>query len=110
MLMCFVINMFKKINHEQKNIISSNLIFSKNQIIINTSKKLNMTPQKRAEMLVNEYKHISYDLDDIENHKECALIVVNEISKCTMYEKQKFENDRFSENYWEEVKREIEKL
>jgi hypothetical protein len=50
-----------------------------------------------------------YGLDD-DMAKQCALIAVDEISKCTKYEKQKFENDRFSEDYWQEVKKEIEAL
>jgi hypothetical protein len=41
---------------------------------------------------------------------QCALIAVNEIQKCTKYENQKFINDRFSENYWQEIKEELEKL
>jgi hypothetical protein len=42
--------------------------------------------------------------------KQCALIAVDEIAKCTKYENQKFDNDRFSEDYWQQVKQEIEKL
>jgi len=53
---------------------------------------------------------LSWEYDGWKNAKQCALKAVNEISKCTKYEKQKFENDRFSEDYWEEVKQEIEKL
>jgi hypothetical protein len=83
-----------------------------------------MTPQQKAKELVNKFKSnvykkafansdFMYDryygLDD-DMAKQCALIAVDKISKCTKYEKQKFENDRFSEDYWQEVKKEIEAL
>jgi hypothetical protein len=41
--------------------------------------------------------------------KEVAIKVVYEIQKCVLYTTQRFENDRFSENYWEEVKQELNK-
>jgi hypothetical protein len=38
-----------------------------------------MTPEEKAKELIAKYKNISYDLDDIESHKESALIAVNEL-------------------------------
>jgi hypothetical protein len=74
-----------------------------------------MTPQEKAEELFNKYAtYVVMWAGDIntthQNCKQCALIAVNEIAKCTKYEKQKFDNDRFSEDYWQEVKTEIEKI
>jgi hypothetical protein len=59
-----------------------------------------MTPKEKAEELVNRYKNINYDLDDVENHKECALIAVDECLKHFIV---------FNE-YWNKVKQEIENL
>lgn len=74
-----------------------------------------MTPKEKAEELLNKYSiYVVMWAGGIEvtgeNVKQCALIAVDEIAKCTKYEKQKFENDRFSEDYWQEVRQEIEKL
>jgi len=41
--------------------------------------------------------------------KELAIKVVYEIQKCVLYTSKKFENDRFSEDYWEEVKQQLNK-
>jgi hypothetical protein len=71
-----------------------------------------MTPKEKAKQLIISYtrnKHLQFKLNDFLG-KQCALIAVDEIAKCTKYEKQKFENDRFSEDYWQEVKQEIDKL
>jgi hypothetical protein len=62
-----------------------------------------MTPKEKAIELVNEFKYINYDLDDIINHKECALIAVNEILSIM------FEKDNIYYFYLE-VKQEIENL
>lgn len=74
-----------------------------------------MTPKEQAEKLVNDMLDLLYDNGSLSfkrvlygRAKLCALRAVDEISKCTKYEKQKFENDRFSEDYWQEVKQEIE--
>ena len=74
-----------------------------------------MTPKEKAEELVNKYStYVVMWAGGIEtskqNVKQCALIAVNEIVKCTKYEEQKFDNDRFAEDFWQEVKQEIEKL
>ena len=56
-----------------------------------------MTAVERAKDLVNKFG------------KELAIKVVYEIQKCVLYTSKKFENDRFSEDYWEEVKQELNK-
>ena len=71
-----------------------------------------MTPKEKADGLFDKY---SYELS---NHifngtfdiaKECALIAVDEIIKqLTPIEKAPNNKDAFK--YWEEVKREIEKI
>lgn len=56
-----------------------------------------MTAVERAKDLINKFG------------KELAINVVYEIQKCVLYTSKKFENDRFSEDYWEEVKQELNK-
>jgi hypothetical protein len=70
-----------------------------------------MTPKEKAKEIYQKYEFI-YIQNYTSKHevKQCALIAVDEIAKCTLYRKQKFDNDRFSEDYWQEVKQEIEKL
>ena len=70
-----------------------------------------MTPKEKAIELFDKFNkpdttHYPY----VHNAQQCALIAVDEIAKCTKHEKQEFENDRFSEHYWDEVKQEIEAL
>ena len=85
-----------------------------------TTKPLNqnkiMTPKEKAEELVDkfiEHTRVFHEVlgweDYIDSAKQCALIAVDEIAKCTKYEEQKFDNDRFAEDFWQEVKQEIEK-
>lgn len=85
-----------------------------------------MTPAEQAKELVNKFKDhvaINYQYDEepiFECQKECALIVVNEILKANPHSiNPKFDihvmqdprNQYWrSDDYWEEVKREIEKL
>jgi hypothetical protein len=77
---------------------------------------ITLTPKEKAiellEKINNELNwiEIDYQIDLYRDVKQCALIAVDEIAKCTKYENQKFDNDRFSEDYWKEVKQEIEKL
>jgi hypothetical protein len=56
-----------------------------------------MTAVERATDLINKFG------------KELAIKVVYEIQKCVLYTSKKFENDRFSEDYWEEVKQQLNK-
>jgi hypothetical protein len=79
-----------------------------------------MTPKEKAIELVDRFIDYVNCWDDetadpnytqaYNYAKQCALIAVDEIAKCTKYENQKFDNDRFSEDYWQQVKQEIEKL
>ena len=73
-----------------------------------------MTPKEKAIELYNKMYETGFKPKSVlirtEQAKECTLIAVDEIAKCTKYEKQQFENDRFSEDYWNEVKKEIEAL
>ena len=75
-----------------------------------------MTPKEKAEELVNKFKKefnwvvSDYDIDLYRDIRQCVIIAVDEAKKCTKYENQKFENDRFSEDYWNLVEQEINKL
>lgn len=72
-----------------------------------------MTPREKAKELYDKF-YMAIPSDEMglcdEASRQCALIAVDEIAKCTKHEKQEFENDRFSEHYWDEVKKEIEAL
>lgn len=72
-----------------------------------------MTPKEKAQELAMKYWHLNYDWDGTTNEKwskEGALIAVDEIIKtiCYCYPSK---NDEISfVEYWQEVKKEIEKL
>jgi hypothetical protein len=90
-----------------------------------------MTPKEKAEELVDKYSNlqekiewgndelkqnagliyeennVEYDKYYYELAKQCALIAVDEIIK---NDKENYGTDGFVVNYWEEVKKEIEKL
>jgi hypothetical protein len=77
-----------------------------------------MTPKEKAQELVDKYRTYiragdKYEYLDPEDEvylaKQCAVITVDEIQKCVLYTTQKHENDRFSEDYWEKVKNELNK-
>jgi hypothetical protein len=71
-----------------------------------------LPPQEKAKELINKmYKinEIGFGSIEFTEAKEGALIAANEAKKCTKYEKQLFENDRFSEDYWKLVEQEINK-
>ena len=38
-----------------------------------------MNAKEKAEELIARFRFISYDLDDIANHKECAMVAVDEV-------------------------------
>jgi hypothetical protein len=61
-----------------------------------------MTPKEKADELFNKYDN--YPLT-YEWKKQCALIAVDEILKITWVDKF-----LITEDYWQEVKQEIEKL
>ena len=71
-----------------------------------------MTPKEKAKELIDKCKWINYNLDNIENHKEGALIAVNEILENfgTLTEGKDHYCAYLTTKYYEEVKQEIEKL
>jgi hypothetical protein len=66
-----------------------------------------MTPKEKASDLFENF--IKVDGNDF-SIIQCALLTVKEIIKSTSYKKQRFTNDNYSEDYWQEVKQEIKKL
>jgi hypothetical protein len=73
-----------------------------------------MTPKEKAKELIERFKIINYDLDDIANHKECALIAVDLLIECTpsmnIYPPNFQSKHPRVKEYWEDVKQEIELL
>jgi hypothetical protein len=70
-----------------------------------------MTPQEKAEELVNKYLTMEntlniIDLPYLKMSKQCALIAVDELIK----NNNKLEGNIFEVMFWKEVKEEIEKL
>jgi hypothetical protein len=70
-----------------------------------------MTPKEKAEELIRKYytwgiNKEGQSLSWLEA-KQCALIAVDEIIDCT---KNGLGITKFSKEYWQEVKQEIEKL
>lgn len=64
-----------------------------------------MTPKERAkEMILGIYRFANLTPEE---SKKSAIFSVNEIAKCTNHYSKRFENDRHSEEYWDEVKQEI---
>ena len=66
-----------------------------------------MTKKEKAKELVSQFEYYTYnsfttDYGD-SNAKQCALIAVDEIIKVST-------NSQNSENYWRQVKQEIENL
>ena len=64
-----------------------------------------MTPKEKAEELVNRFIYRRTDYVEIDYAKQCALIAVDEILDNNLWFK-----DEVNNNYWQEVKIEIEKL
>jgi hypothetical protein len=93
-----------------------------------------MTPKEKAKELIEKFKPHShfwvhdlgrqkdYEIEQLENAKQCTLIAVDEISEATIkyvairekveYSKTGFDNVVHSQydKFWQEVKQEIEKL
>ena len=78
-----------------------------------------MTPREKARQLIETFNHIDkyyYDesFKDTDLGKQCALIAVDEIIKLEPYNRKfrLFEKAKFYDQtqYWQEVKKEIEKL
>jgi hypothetical protein len=73
-----------------------------------------MTPQEKAEELLEKYDETLTYLESKSKAKQCALIAVDMLIKCTpsmnIYPPNfQSKNPRVKE-YWQEVKTEIEKL
>jgi hypothetical protein len=66
-----------------------------------------MTPKEKAEELVNKYKNSIILFDDNIDSKKCALIAINEMTK---YNVNIYHNDRIKDEYWKQVKKEINNL
>jgi len=64
-----------------------------------------MTPKEKAEQLYNKMV-VDFDIDYWQT-KQCAIIAVDEIIDCT---KLRIRITKFSKEYWEQVKKEIELL
>ena len=64
-----------------------------------------MTSKLKAEELVNRFIYRRTDYVEIDDAKQCALIAVDEILDNNLWFK-----DEVNNNYWQEVKQEIEKL
>lgn len=64
-----------------------------------------MTPKEKAKELVYKYEYlVEYELKDM---KQCALIAVDEILNHHSQEQGLYRIDTY---YWQQVKKEIEKL
>jgi hypothetical protein len=69
-----------------------------------------MTTKEKAKELVDKMSSIDELFGDIGVHeaKQCALIAVDEIMKAVGWEEMELGVDR--DNYWQEVKEEINKI
>ena len=65
-----------------------------------------MTPKEKAEELVNRFENETHSLVKDEDAKQCALIAVDEVLNFIHTDAFSYTN----EEYWQEVKQEIEKL
>ena len=75
-----------------------------------------MTPEaEKAKEIYSKYEFVSIPNPDFARmiHKECAMIVVNEILlniEATKFYHPDSKSLGFNQQYWEEVKQEIEKI
>ena len=84
-----------------------------NEILANEPDKLEtMTPKKEANELIDKF--LDLEGDDVQinliDAKNCALICVNEILKSTSVTFDVEEIEFMKRQYWEEVKRELNKV
>jgi hypothetical protein len=75
-----------------------------------------MKPKEKAEQLVDKYlevlpsrNSIMY-IADVETAQKCAIIAVDELIECSISYDNYNATWASQENYWKEVKNEIEKL
>lgn len=70
-----------------------------------------MTPKEKAESLINRYNLVILDTalgGSNQRVKKCVLIAIDEIENSIDWHKYETPNDEL--NYWNEVKKELEKL
>jgi hypothetical protein len=67
-----------------------------------------MTPKEKARELVEAMAFSCRECDYESKAKQCALIAVEEIKEAIFW--HPFESPNFELEYWQEVKKEIEKL
>ena len=65
-----------------------------------------MNPKEKAEELINMYYNLLQPNTDLENAKECALISINQLIEEAYFTDGYYDR----QDYWEDVKKEIEKL
>lgn len=75
-------------------------------------KHFNMTPQDKAWELVQKYCSYQHYLENDVwgNGKQCALIAVDEILNAIYWDYYEEDNPDKTLRFWEDVKKEIEKL
>lgn len=75
---------------------------------------IRLTPEEKAQELVNKYYHLfSVELEntiDYREAKQCALILVDEIINTLIIDPIRVNNKYQTTNYWQDVKKEIKKL
>jgi hypothetical protein len=64
-----------------------------------------MTSKEKAEQLVGRYY---FQVETLEQQKQCALIAVDEIIKAIDFDWMEVQNLESVHRYWQEVKQEIE--
>ncbi len=62
-----------------------------------------MTPKEKAKELTNKYKNTLMLFDDDIDSKKCAIIAVDEI-----LDNNRWYNDYYNDEFWEEVRNELE--
>lgn len=66
-----------------------------------------MTPKEKAKKLMEDFRIISYDLDDIASHKEHAITTVDAILEHMIGSRAYSFNEKL---FWREVKSELQSL
>lgn len=78
-----------------------------------------MTPKEKAEELIEKFRDYSHtdfspvkggyqEKSQIENAQKCALICIDQILESYLHANVEYEDGQY-ENFWKEVKEEIEK-
>jgi hypothetical protein len=71
-----------------------------------------MIPIEKAKELVNKYLHLFYDGLTCDQLKLCALIAANEaeMAELDILTKLEIITDKYTSDYWQQVKQEIKEL